>query len=89
VAHTLRARTLSPSANTVPKSFYDEVFDVARLVGPMLDTSEIIRHQSGEDLTIPTLTAYSTATLKAAAAIVSESEPTYSSITLGAYKYGF
>lgn len=88
-AHNFERRTLSPSANTVPKSFYDEVFDVARLVGPMLDTSEIIQTQSGEDLTIPTLTAYSTASLTAAAGTVAASDPTYSSITLGAYKYGF
>ena len=80
--------TLVPSANTVPKSFYDQVFDVARLVGPMLDTSDVIRTTSGEDLTIPTLTAYSAATLKSAGTALDESEPTYSSITLGAYKYG-
>lgn len=88
-AHTFERRTLSPTTNTVPKSFYDEVFDVARLTGPMLDTSEIIQTQTGEDLTIPTLTAYSTAALTAAAGTVSASDPTYSSITLGAYKYGF
>ena len=82
--------TLVPSANTVPKSFFDEVFDVARLVGPMLDggVSQVIRTASGEDLTIPTLTAYSAATLKGAGAALDESEPTYASITLGAYKYG-
>jgi HK97 family phage major capsid protein len=88
--HTFEKRaTLVPSTNTVPKSFYDEVFDVARLVGPMLDVSEVINTTSGEDLTIPTLTAYSTATIKAAGSALSSSEPTYSSITLGAYKYGF
>lgn len=80
---------LVPSTNTVPKSFYDEVFDVARLTGPMLETSEVINTTSGEDLTIPTLTAYSTASLTAAGSALSAAEPTYSSITLGAKKYGF
>ena len=80
--------TLVPSANTVPKSFYDQVFDVARLVGPMLEVSDVIRTTSGEDLTLPTLTAYSTAAKFAAGAAIDEAEPTYSSITLGAYKYG-
>jgi HK97 family phage major capsid protein len=80
---------LVPSANTVPKSFYDEVFDVARLSGPMLETSEVINTASGEDLTLPTLTAYSTAALTAAGSAISASEPTYSSITLGAKKYAF
>lgn len=81
--------TLVPSTNTVPKSFYDEVFSVARLVGPMLDVGQTINTTSGEDLTIPTLTAYSTATIKGAGAAIDESEPTFASITLGAYKYSF
>jgi HK97 family phage major capsid protein len=87
-SHTFERRTLVPTTNTVPKSFFDEVFDVARLVGPMLDVGQRINTASGEDITIPTLTAYSTATLTAAAGTVADSEPTYSSITLGSYKYG-
>mgnify|MGYP000160853012 FL=1 len=89
-AHTFEKRAaLVPTTNTVPKSFYDMVYDVARLTGPMLETSEVIQTQSGEDLTIPTLTAYSTASLTAAGSALSAQEPTYSSITLGAKKYGF
>jgi HK97 family phage major capsid protein len=87
-SHTFEQRTLVPSSNTVPKSFYDEVFNVARLVGPMLDVGQRINTASGEDITLPLLNAYSTATLVAAAGTVADSEPTYSSITLGAYKYG-
>ena len=82
-------RTLTPSDNTVPKSFYDEVFSVARLVGPMLDVSQVLSTTSGENLTIPTLTAYSTATIKGAASAIDASDPVFSSITLGAYKYSF
>lgn len=87
-SHTFEKRTLVNSDNTVPKSFYDEVFNVARLVGPMLDVGQRINTASGEDITIPTLTAYSTAALTTAAGTVASSDPTYSSITLGAYKYG-
>ena len=86
---TFEKRALVNSDNTVPKSFYDEVFSVARLVGPMLDVSQTISTTSGENLTIPTLTAYSTATIKGAGSAIAESEPTFSSITLGAYKYSF
>jgi len=86
--HEFEARTLVPSDNTVPKSFYDQVFDVARLVGPMLDVGQRFNTTTGEDITYPTLTAYSTATLKAAGSALADSEPTYSSLTLGAYKYG-
>jgi HK97 family phage major capsid protein len=82
-------RTLVPSDNTVPKSFYDQVFSVARLAGPMLDLGEVINTTTGEQLTIPTLTAYSTATIKGAGVQISDSDPVFSSITLGAFRYSF
>ncbi len=88
-SYEFEKRTLVPSDNTVPKSFYDEVFSVARLVGPMLDTSQVISTTTGEQLTIPTLTAYSTATIKGAGTAIAESEPVFSSISLGAWKYSF
>ena len=81
-------RTLVPSANTVGQSFYDQVFEIAQLVGPMLTTSEIFATSSGENLVIPTVTATSTSGSVAAAGTISESNPTFSSITLGAEKYG-
>ena len=79
---------LTPSSNTVPQSFYDQVFQVATLVGPMLQTSEVFNTASGENLVIPTVTAISTSGSVAAAGTVAESNPTFSSITLGAVKYG-
>jgi HK97 family phage major capsid protein len=82
-------RTLVPSDNIVPKSFFDEVFLQARLAGPMLNVAQVINTASGENLTIPTLTAYSTATIKGAGVAIADSEPTFSSITLGAFKYSF
>ena len=88
-SHTFEKRTLVSSDNTVPKSFYDEVFAVARLAGPMLDVSQVINTASGENLTIPTLTGYSTATIKGQGSAIAESEPTFSSITLSAFKYSF
>ena len=87
--HEFEKRLLVSSDNTVPKSFYDEVFSVARLVGPMLDVSQVIATSTGESLTIPTLTAYSTATIKGQGTAIAESDPVFSSITLGAYKYSF
>jgi HK97 family phage major capsid protein len=79
---------LVPSSNTVPTSFYDQVFQIATLVGPMLQTSEVFNTASGENLVLPTVTALSTAGSVAAAGTVAESNPTFSSITLGAVKYG-
>ena len=82
------ARTLVPSTNTVGQSFFDQVFEIAQLVGPMLTVSEVFNTQSGENLVIPTVTATSTSGSVAAAGTISESNPTFSSITLGAEKYG-
>lgn len=82
-------RLLTGSSATVPQSFYNQVFQVARLVGPMLQTSQIFNTTSGEALTIPTLTARSTAAIATATGAINSSDPTFSSITLGAYKYSF
>ncbi len=79
---------LVPSSNTVGQSFYDQVFGVARLIGPMLNTSEVINTASGETLVIPTVTAYSTASATAAGSAITESNPTFSSLSLGAWKIG-
>jgi HK97 family phage major capsid protein len=54
----------------------------------MLTTSEVFNTASGENLVIPTVTATSTAGSVAAGGTISESNPTFSSITLGAEKYG-
>jgi HK97 family phage major capsid protein len=85
--HTFEKRAMVPNDNLVGKSFFDEVYQVARLVGPMLDVGQRIDTGTGEQLTIPTLTAYSTATIKAAGSAIANSEPTFSNITLGAFKY--
>lgn len=78
---------LVPSSNTVPQSFYNQVFAIAQLVGPMLTTSEVFNTASGESLTIPTMTARSSAGSVAAGSAITESNPTFSSISLGAEKY--
>jgi HK97 family phage major capsid protein len=82
------ARTLVPSSNTVGPSFYSQVFAIAQLVGPMLTVSEVLNTQSGENLVIPTVTATSTSGSVSAGGTITESNPTFSSITLGAEKYG-
>lgn len=85
--HKFEARaTLVPSVNTVPVSFLDRVFSLARLVGPMLDTSEVITRASGESLRLPVITAYGTAAQSAAGSTISDAEPTFSSILLSPYK---
>jgi HK97 family phage major capsid protein len=78
---------LVPSANTVGQSFFDQVFEIAQLVGPMLTTSEVFNTTSGEKLVIPTVTATSTSGSVAAGGTISVSNPVFSSISLEAEKY--
>lgn len=82
-------RAVVPSTDTVPVGFLDRVYGIARLVGPMLQTSEVIQRTSGESLRIPTWTAYSTASITAAGSAISESNPTFSSTLLTPRKASF
>lgn len=82
-------RALVPATATVPVGFLDQVYGLARLVGPMLDVSDVITRTSGESLRIPTYTAYSTAAQYAAGSAIAESNPTFDSILLSPKKIGF
>lgn len=89
-SHTFEKRaTLVNSVNTVPVDFLDQVYGIARLVGPMLDVAEVINRSSGNDLRIPTYTAYSTAAQYAAGSAIADSEPTFDSVLLSPKKQGF
>lgn len=80
----------SSTGAPVPTSFYDQIVEHMVVVGPMLETSTMIRTAGGEALQVPRTSAYSTATLTAQGSAFSESDPTFQSfVTLNAYKYGF
>lgn len=81
--------TLVPGTNTVPVGFLDQVYGLARQVGPMLELADVINRSSGESLRIPTYTAYSTAAQVSAGGAISDSEPTFSSVLLQPYKQAF
>jgi HK97 family phage major capsid protein len=85
-----RDLTKGSTGAPVPTSFYDQVILLARTVGPMLETSTILNTSGGENLQIPSVSAYSSASITAEGSAISESDPTMNSfVTLGAYKYGF
>ena len=74
----------------VPTSFYNQVIEQARLVGPMLETSTTLRTAGGENLQIPSQAGWSTAAITGEGTAISESDPAFNSfITLSAYKYSF
>ncbi|MGP4092817.1 phage major capsid protein, partial [Streptomyces sp. KR55] len=77
-------------ANMSPVSFYGQ------LVEHMVESSAVLRAgatllttTSGETLRVPRTSALSTAAIVSEAAAIPESDPTLSSVSLGAFKYGF
>lgn len=81
--------TAGAGGNTVPTSFYD------RLVAHLIETSAIMQAgatilntSSGENIQVPKTTSHSSAAIVTEAAAISESDPAFGQITLGAYKYG-
>ena len=89
-SHNFEKRaTLVPATATVPVSFLDRVYGLARLVGPMLDVSEVITRTSGNDIRIPIYTAFSTATQTSAGSAINESNPTFDSLLLQPAKQAF
>jgi len=91
-SHSFEKRDLTKSStgSPIPTSFYDQVIMLARHVGPLLETSTIINTAGGENLQIPSLSAYSVGTVSSEAALIGESDPTFNAFkTLGAYKYSF
>lgn len=74
----------------VPTSFYDQLVEHMVVVGPMLETSTMLRTAGGEALQIPRTSAYSGASVFAQGSAIGESDPTFQQfITLNAYKYAF
>ena len=85
-----RTLTKGSTGAPVPTSFYDQVILLARTIGPMLETSTILNTAGGENLQIPSVSAYSSASITSEGSAISASDPTMNSfVTLGAYKYGF
>lgn len=82
-------RALVASADTVPVSFLDRVYDLAKLVGPYLETSEVFVRDQGNDFRIPVMSGYSTAAEVTEGSAISESNPTYTSLLLDPKKQAF
>jgi HK97 family phage major capsid protein len=86
--HEFRAITPSTTGAPVPTNFYSEIVKVARLVNPLLEYATVINTASGENLQIPSQSAFSTATIVGAGSSIGTSEPTFNTFTtLGSYKF--
>jgi len=86
--HEFRAITGSSTGAPVPTSFFDSIIEVARLVNPLLEYATVINTASGENLQIPSQSAFSTATIVGQGVSIGTSEPAFNAFTtLGAYKF--
>lgn len=81
--------TAGAGGNTVPTDFY------GRLVAHLIETSAIMQSgatilntSGGEVIQVPKTTAHSSASIVTEAAAISESDPAFGQVSLGAYKYG-
>ena len=73
--------------NTVPTSFYGQLWAHLIETANIVNYATVIRTDSGETLEIPTTTAHSSAALIAEGGTLTESDPAFAKRSLGAYKY--
>lgn len=80
--------TATAGGNTVPTSFYGQLWEHMIEVSGMLQAGPtVIQTASGESIEVPVTTAHSTSALIAEAGSLTESDPAFAKRTLGAYKY--
>jgi HK97 family phage major capsid protein len=85
------ARALqSAGGSAIPTTFADFVTVYERTLNPMLDVARVFSTRSGAPLTFPRVTADVVAggSVTAEAGGITESDPTMSAVTLGAFKLG-
>jgi HK97 family phage major capsid protein len=91
--HTFEKRQMTTGNNggVVPQGFYDVLQEQLRYTGPWTNENvgyTILTTAGGEDIKVPTQTAFSAATATAEAAVFGVSNPTTSFLTLRAHKFG-
>ncbi len=75
-------------ANTVPTSFYGQLVQHLVETGAFMGAGvTVLNTASGENLEIPKTTSHSSAAKIAETASITESDPVFGKVTLGAYKY--
>jgi len=82
-----RAVSTGSTGSPVPTSFYDQIMELARYTGPMLEVGFVLSTSGGEPIQIPRTNAYSTGSVTAEGNGFASSDPTFQAfLTLGAFK---
>lgn len=74
--------------NTVPTSFYGQLWAHLIETATVAGISTVLNTDSGENIEVPVTTSHSSGALVTEGAAISESDPAFAKRTLGAYKYG-
>lgn len=85
-----RDLTTSDDSSVVPEGFYDVLQRKLEFAGPMMmdEAVTVLRTASGNDIKVPVESSRSEATATAEAAIFADSDPSFTSLTLRAHKFG-
>jgi hypothetical protein len=87
---SLTVGSATAGGNTVPTSFYGQLVEhMVAASGIRQTNATILTTPNGDSLSVPKTTAHSTASIIAEGATITASDPTFGSVTLGGYKYGF
>jgi HK97 family phage major capsid protein len=88
-SHEFRAIATSTSNAPVPETFYGVIQQNLLYTGPMLDGRyfTVLNTESGENITVPVESTRPTGTATAEAATIGTSDPTFSELTLRAWKF--
>lgn len=79
--------TATAGGNTVPTSFYGQLWAHLIEVANIVNYATVLRTDSGENIEVPTTTAHSSGALTTEGSAITESDPAFAKRTLGAYKY--
>lgn len=88
-ARDLSKLSAGAGANIVPTSFYGQLQQHLIENSAIRQTNvRVIQTASGENLQVPKTTAHSSAAIIAETGSITESDPVFGQVTLGAFKYG-
>lgn len=89
-ARDLSKGTASAGGNLVPTNFVSDLYRrVQEASAAVMSSARIVRTASGSSLQFPRQDSYSTAAIIGEGAGITESDPAFGLVTLGAFKYAF
>ena len=80
--------TAAAGGNTIPTSFERTLYDFLETVSGVRQIAQVITTTGGENLDLPKVASHGTAAIVGEGTALAEADPSFSKITLGAWKFG-